>query len=206
MQKRVEMKTTKIYSIGHGHKTIEEFIKELQSFSVQYLIDVRSSPFSKWATHFNQGSIEHILRNHNIRYVFMGDTIGGRPLDNSYYDGEGFFDYKKMAENPDFLAGLSRLVDAQNKGCIVATMCTETEPSQCHRSKLIGRELFFRHDINMQHIIAPNKTIAETDILINLTNGNWQPFDNLFGSPEPPFFKSRKTYKNELTEEYEYYD
>ena len=200
------METTKIYSIGHGHKTIEELIKELQSFSIKYLIDVRSSPFSKWATHFNQGTIDNILKTYNIRYVFMGDVIGGRPLDDSYYDEDGYFDYKKMAECPCFVTGLSRLVDAQNKGCIVATMCSETEPSQCHRSKLIGRELYFKHNINMQHIIAPNKTIQETEILINLTNGIWQPYDNLFGTPEPPYFKSRKAYKNELIEENEYYD
>lgn len=200
------METTKIYSIGHGHKTIEEFIKELQSFSIQYLIDVRSSPFSKWATHFNQGTIDNILKTYNIRYVFMGDVIGGRPLDDTYYDEDGYFDYKKMAECPCFTTGLSRLVDAQHKGCIVATMCSETEPSQCHRSKLIGRELYFKHNINMQHIVAPNKIILETDILISLTNGNWQPYDNLFGTPEPPFFKSRKAYRNELIEENEYYD
>ena len=200
------METTEIYSIGHGHKTIEEFIKELQSFSIRYLIDVRSSPFSKWATHFNQGTIDNILKTYNIRYVFMGDVIGGRPLDDSCYDEYGFFDYKKMAECSSFITGLSRLVDAQNKGCVVATMCSETEPSQCHRSKLIGRELYFKHNINMQHIIAPNKTIQETEILVNLTNGNWQPYDNLFGTPEPPYFKSRKAYKNELIEENEYYD
>ena len=66
-----------IYSIGHGHKTKEEFISELQSFKIQYLIDVRTNPFSKWAPNFNQGYIEYMLKEASIIYAYMGDTIGG---------------------------------------------------------------------------------------------------------------------------------
>ena len=40
--------TTTLYSIGHGNKEIEDFIQELKSFNIQYLVDIRSKPFSKW--------------------------------------------------------------------------------------------------------------------------------------------------------------
>ncbi|MBP5423843.1 MAG: DUF488 family protein, partial [Paludibacteraceae bacterium] len=43
-----------LYSIGHGNKTIEEFEEELRSFGIQYLIDVRTTPYSKWNPSFNQ--------------------------------------------------------------------------------------------------------------------------------------------------------
>jgi uncharacterized protein (DUF488 family) len=44
----MQEKNNTIFSIGHGNKTIEEFILELKSFDIQYLIDVRSIPYSKY--------------------------------------------------------------------------------------------------------------------------------------------------------------
>ena len=43
-----------IFSIGHGNKDIKDLILELQSFDIEYLIDIRSKPYSKFFTHFNQ--------------------------------------------------------------------------------------------------------------------------------------------------------
>lgn len=200
--------TSTLFSIGHGQKSTEEFVAELRSFQIQYLIDVRSSPFSKWAPQFNRGTIEHILQPLGISYVYMGDVIGGRPLNDSCFDAEGYFDYKKMAEMPQFQSGLARLVKANEKGCRVAIMCSESDPSQCHRSKLIGRELFFKDNIEMGHIIAVNRTKSQVEIMTELDrdHGNW-PNGDLFSPAAPPYFKSRKPYKKEdNTESTTYYD
>lgn len=188
------MKST-IFSIGHGHKSEEEFSLELSSFDIKYLIDVRSSPYSKWAPHFNTGAIQVLLNRLRIKYIYMGDVIGGRPTDDSYYDNNGYYDYRLMAENPDFKAGLNRIVLANSRQCRVAVMCSESDPTECHRSKLIGRELFFGHSIVMNHIIDSEKVVSQIEIMIALTNGHWTPEGNLFGECPPPFFKSRKPYK-----------
>lgn len=190
-----------IFSIGHGQKTIDEFLAELQSFNIQYLVDVRTTPFSKWAQHFNKGFIENILKNVGIQYLFMGDSIGGRPQNEECYDDKGYFDYKRMAEESNFQEGLKRLVKADSLHCRVVVMCSESDPAECHRSKLIGRELYFRHDLNINHIIDVNKTKDQSSIMIDLTKEIWRPEGNLFGSCEPPFFKSRKAYKNMSEEE-----
>lgn len=195
-----------IYSIGHGHKTQEEFIAELQSFGIQYLIDVRTNPYSRWSPQFNQGTIELWLKAAGIIYGYMGNQIGGKPQNDSCYDEDGFFDYHKMAETPSFKEGLCRLVDANNKQLIVAIMCTESDPSQCHRSKLIGRELYFGYQIEIPHIISINKSISQSHIMKELTHGTWEPSGNLFGECEPPYFKSRKAYKNSELVTPEYYD
>lgn len=197
------MALSDIYSIGHGHKTIEEFVEELRSFNVEYVIDVRSTPFSKWAEHFNKGFFENVLKKYNIKYLYMGDVIGGRPLNDACYDDEGYFDYKKMAEVPTFINGLTRLVTAYTKGCVVSVMCSETEPFQCHRSKLIGRELYFKYNINMKHILAPKKAITEVEVLKEIDK-SWFPEPDLFGEISKPYFKSSKIYKKEIKEEYEY--
>ncbi|MDE6823916.1 MAG: DUF488 domain-containing protein [Duncaniella sp.] len=192
------MQPSFLYSIGHGQKSFEELIQELLSFNINYLVDVRSNPFSKWATQFNRGIIENLLKPTSIRYAYMGDVIGGRPIDDSCYDEEGFFDYHKMALMPRFVQGLHRLIDANSKHLTVAVMCSESNPAECHRSKLIGRELFFGAEIAMTHIIAPGKSRSQIEIMTELDRGkgNW-PDGDLFGSPIPPYFKSRKSYKKE---------
>ena len=185
-----------IYTIGHGQKTAEEFIAELKAFDIQFLADVRTTPFSKWVHHFNKGVIEDILKSVGIRYLFMGNCIGGRPQNDTCYDNEGFFDYKLMAEEPKFKVGLSRLVDANSQHFRVAVMCSETDPSECHRSKLIGRELYFNYNLDINHIVSIGKTISQSEVMTALTKGVWLPTGDLFGQCEPPYFKSRKVYNN----------
>ena len=62
-----------------------------------------------------------------------------------------------------------------------------------------GRELYFGNDINMQHIIAKNEVIMEEEIIIELTKGSWDP--NLLFDDYQPYFKSRKSYKNDSESE-----
>lgn len=204
------MNSSYLYSIGHGQKTFEELVEELLSFNIGYLIDVRSSPFSKWAPQFNRGTIENLLNGFPIRYVYMGDQIGGRPLNDDCYDEEGFFDYHKMALVPQFIKGLQRLINANSKHLRVAVMCSESNPAECHRSKLIGRELYFGSGISMSHIIASNKIRSQVEIMTELDRGkgNW-PEGNLFDQPKPPYFKSRKSYRTtetKITTPFDYYD
>ena len=131
----------------------------------------------------------------------MGNVIGGRPINDSCYDVEGHFDYEKMAQEPSFKNGLLRLVNANEQKYKVAIMCSESDPSLCHRSKLIGRELYENYKINMKHIISPGKYIDEAHIIMGLTKGQWTPSDqNLFPYPMP-YFKSRKIYKEETEDE-----
>lgn len=203
------METT-LYSIGHGRKSVEEFVNELRSFDIELLIDVRSMPFSKWAPDFNQSAIELWLpTKYGIMYSYMGDCIGGRPLDDSCYDAEGYFDYERMAETREFQRGLEKLIIAHENQKRVAVMCSEADPAQCHRSKLIGRELYAQEKINMRHIIGKDKYVLETEVIADLDKGegNWRAEQlDLFNDNEPPHFKSRKAYKTTSDTPEEEYD
>lgn len=187
-----------LFSIGHGNKSIQEFLDELQSFGISYLVDVRSVPFSKWNPQFNQEMLQMDLKSHSITYVYMGNVIGGKPSDSECFDSKGFFDYNKMAKNPAFVSGLARLADAQSKSLKLAVMCSEADPSECHRSKLIGRELYDKYSINMRHIIGVKEEISEAKVIENLSNGAWSPNPTLFGVEPMPTFKSKKSYQNQL--------
>ena len=80
------MEKKPLYTIGHGARKEEEFLALLQQYDISFLVDVRSSPYSKFNPHFNQINLEHLLEEHNIKYVFMGDSLGGRPNDDNCYN------------------------------------------------------------------------------------------------------------------------
>ena len=65
-----------LYSIGYSTRTTEKFIQLLKDYSIEYVIDVRTQPYSKRFPNYKKQTIEKNLSNHGIRYVFMGDSLG----------------------------------------------------------------------------------------------------------------------------------
>jgi len=164
------MEVRPLYSIGHGNRSPLEFLTLLRTFGVEYLIDVRSQPFSKFNPLYNRPNLEHDMAAAGIRYVFMGDTLGGRPKDESCYDSEGKVDYTLVSQKDFFRNGLQRLRTAQQKDCGVVIMCSESNPCDCHRSKLIGRVLA-EDDIPLMHIDESGKLKTQAAVINELNKG-----------------------------------
>ena len=51
-----------IYTIGHSNITQESFIEILKLFKLQLVVDVRSTPYSKYVPHFNRENIYKSLK------------------------------------------------------------------------------------------------------------------------------------------------
>ena len=168
-----------IYTIGHGNRKPADFLSLLNEIRIEYLIDVRSQPYSKFNPQFNQHELSFFLERNGIKYVFMGDTLGGRPKDNSCYDREGKVDYELLKKKDFFLKGLERLKIAYNKGINVVIMCSESNPCECHRSKLIGRVLQ-TENIQLKHIDEKGKLKDQVSVINELNKG--LPEVDLFGN------------------------
>ena len=169
-----------LYTIGHGNRNQEDFLALLKGYGIEYLIDVRSQPYSKFNPRFNQNELKFFLQKHNIKYVFMGDTIGGRPKDTSCYDNEGKVDYEKVKLKDFFLQGIDRLKTAYNKDVKVVLMCSESKPWECHRSKLIGR-ILNTDNIVLKHIDETGK-IKDQITVINELHKGLSEYGDLFGN------------------------
>ncbi len=175
-----------IYSIGHGNREIEDFIKLLKTYEIEFLIDVRSSPYSKMFPVFNKDGLSNILKNNGFIYVYLGDVLGGLPKDPSCYieytdkknEDVRKIDYSKIEKKDFFIKGMDRLKTAFTKGLNVAVMCSESNPEECHRSKLIGVSLL-KDGIIMQHINKNGKLIDQNEVNV-LINGGLNPI-NLWG-------------------------
>ena len=76
-----------ILTIGHSNHTTEFFLDLLSRNRVAALVDVRSSPYSRFNPQFNRETIASSLKSSNIEYVYLGDELGGR----SAISSEGIF-------------------------------------------------------------------------------------------------------------------
>src|SRR6266436_4594644 len=132
-----------IFTIGHSNLELADFLAVLVQHAVKALCDVRSRPGSFRFPQFNREPLEAGLASVSIRYEFLGDTLGGRPSDPRVYHEDGRVDYTARRRAPDFCAGLDRAI-ALSRNQIVALMCAEEDPLQCHRFLMICPALMGR--------------------------------------------------------------
>jgi uncharacterized protein (DUF488 family) len=143
--------TIPIYTIGYGNRSIEEFIALLQRYGIQYLVDIRSQPHSRFNPNFSQKALQQHLKQHDIGYIFMGEQLGGRPAEEDCYNEDDTVNYEKLAEKPFYQSGIERIQTAYTKQLCVVLMCSELKPTECHRGKLIGDTLTEK-GIEVKHI------------------------------------------------------
>jgi uncharacterized protein (DUF488 family) len=151
-----------ILSIGHSTLTREAFGAILDSAGVTAVADVRSWPFSRFSPHFSQHELKFWLAQDGFSYVFMGRELGGRPEDPSLFH-DGVADYEAMAHTSIFEAGVNRLIEGAKRH-LIALMCSEKDPLDCHRCLLVSRRLAER-GMRIGHIMPDAAIIphAETE-------------------------------------------
>jgi uncharacterized protein (DUF488 family) len=74
------------------------------------------------------------------RYLFLGEELGGRPDAPEFYDTEDHVLYGRVAESEPFRSGIERLKKGAQQ-YRVAIMCSEENPTSCHRRLLVAKVL-----------------------------------------------------------------
>jgi len=133
----------KIYTLGTGRRSEEDFIEILFDYDVKTLVDVRSFPKSKMPV-FTGENIENLLKKEGVNYIFLGKELGG------FRKGG----YEAYTTTEEFRKGVDVLEDIASKGASVI-VCAERFPWKCHR-RWIARELH-RRGWQVEHIIDKGK-------------------------------------------------
>jgi uncharacterized protein (DUF488 family) len=145
-----------IYTIGHSNHTGAAFITLLQQHGITGLVDVRSQPYSRYNPQFNREALAANLKTAQIRYLPMGDTLGGRPEQPDLYDaGSERPNYSRQRQTDRYQQGLRQLM-ALAQTTTVALMCSEGNPHECHRQWLITPDLL-DHGMTVLHIHTDGK-------------------------------------------------
>jgi uncharacterized protein (DUF488 family) len=151
-----------VVTVGHSNGPRENFLELLRAADIDVLVDVRTSPFSRYAPQFNEREFRQAVEESGLRYVPMGEQLGGRPADPRLYDDEGHVVYARVARERFFLDGIERL----KLGAVshrIAVMCSEEDPIDCHRRLLIGRVLS-AHGVRVLHLRGNGSLQTEDQI------------------------------------------
>jgi uncharacterized protein (DUF488 family) len=150
----------RIYSVGHGARSLDEFVATLASAPIAALVDVRSFPGSRRHPQFGREALAASLVASGVEYAWE-PRLGGRrkrgpvPSPNPAWQVEAFRNYADHMDSDEFAAGLSALLERAARAP-TAFMCAETHWSQCHRRLLSDKLWALRHEVI--HLITPNKS------------------------------------------------
>jgi uncharacterized protein (DUF488 family) len=163
-----------LYTIGHSNHPFEKFLGLLEAQGIRTLVDIRSLPYSRYNPQFNQGRLSETLTESGIRYVYLGDSLGGRPKDPTCYRQQAIpekakdylnqVDYTEVMKRPWFVEGIKQLlkIASENTTCI---LCSEWDPAQCHRHHLVAAYLLLKHpEVNVFHILRDGSLIEAKTI------------------------------------------
>lgn len=141
----------RLYTIGHSNHAFETFLALLQARGVDTVVDVRTRPRSRFPW-FNQPRLADLLDEAGVRYIYLGEKLGGQPQDIRLYALDGAPDYYTIARQDFFREGIEQVLRLVREGRRVALMCGEAEPDVCHRERLVGQALR-AHGVAVEHIL-----------------------------------------------------
>ncbi len=150
-----------IYTIGHSNHEMKKFLELLKQYDVEVVVDVRSSPYSKFSPQFNKDTLKTALLHNNIKYLFLGGELGARPDDRGCYVGN-HVSFERLKKTAAFQQGIERLLMGMNDHEI-CLMCSEKEPIGCHRTILVSRVLV-ENGVTVQHVLENGKVIDQAEI------------------------------------------
>ncbi len=134
---------TRVWTIGHSTRSIEEFLALLRESRIEVLADIRRFPTSRWPQ-FRQESLRDSLAAERVEYRHLADLGGYRPGG-----------YVAFTATPEFARGLQNLV-AMAAERRTAIMCAEVVFFRCHRRYVA--DALVRRGVEVVHVMGPGKT------------------------------------------------
>ena len=153
-----------VYTIGHSTRTIEEFIKILESYMIETVVDIRTIAGSRHNPQYNEEDLCKSLSRKGIGYIHCKGLGGLRHTTkasiNTAWENSSFRGYADYMQTPQFQENLNRLINIiKDKPTVI--MCAETLPWRCHRS-LIGDALLV---LNIEVIDIINEKSSKPHLL-----------------------------------------
>lgn len=161
---------------------IKNLFETLKVYDINFLVDVRSVPFSKQYPQCNADNMKIAGKNLGTPYMNMpeigakansGQEVfskasdiffeqnvfpiakSNRPEKTELLGSDEIVDFRKFRHDEYFISGLKRIEDAYDKGFTLCLMCSEKKPMNCHRYFLVSKALEQRFGdwLEIRHII-----------------------------------------------------
>ena len=132
----------RILTAGYGNRGFPAFIELLKAHGVTHFVDVRSVPQSSYWPDFRRAALETLVPETGLKYVWMGDTLGGVPDSPILCKDPGAVELGPILEQESFRRGVrAAMAAASDPQKTLALVCGCMRPHGCHRSRLIAPAL-----------------------------------------------------------------
>jgi len=159
-----KIQTTLIgFTIGHSNHEIDLFLNLLINNSINLVIDIRSSPYSKYVPQYNMKNIKSLLLSRSIEYLFLGDELGGKTSNSDLQFPDGKTNYELLKKTDDYIDGIKTVIRKISDGYNIALMCVEKNPFDCHRFVMVSSSLADRN-IQVNHILEDGKIVTNKEL------------------------------------------
>lgn len=135
-----------IFTIGHSNHPIEFLLKLLHTNAIDMVVDVRSTPYSKFNPQYNLKPFKEAVVDSSIQYKVAGQYLGGK---SKCEQGDVNYDSK-----------ISKIVALSNSGLNVALLCSEKDPKKCHRGFKLTPSIL-KHGNSVTHILPTGNQLIE---------------------------------------------
>lgn len=145
---------TRIYTIGHGRRTIEELVECLHETGRRTLVDVRRYPGSRRNPQFNQRPLAEGLQTAGIDYrhaVALGGLRTDEPGEERFDCVGTFAGYAARMGTGEWQEALASALAEPDP----VFMCAETPWQRCHRRFI--SELLEARGHEVVHLIRPGQ-------------------------------------------------
>ncbi|MEX1661386.1 DUF488 family protein [Thioclava sp. 15-R06ZXC-3] len=170
-----------VFTIGHSTQPVERFLELLAKHGVTAVADVRSSPYSKHAPQFSTDELRASLNEAGVAYVFLGKELGARSNDDSCYVND-VVSYERLARSQLFQRGIQRVEDGCERHRI-ALMCSERDPTECHRTILVSKVLCER-GAEIKHILSNGMTESHEETMLRVLDILGMPREDMLNSQD----------------------
>lgn len=134
---------TRVHTIGHSDHPAGVFRDHLEAAGIATCVDVRRWPGSRRHPHFDRGPLDASLSAVGIRYLWLGEGLGGLrepslPVERSQNRAlrdPALRAYADGFSGRAFLEALASL-EREVRSAATAVMCAERDWRRCHRQLL----------------------------------------------------------------------
>jgi uncharacterized protein (DUF488 family) len=184
-----------IYTVGHSTHELVYFLKLLQQYHINCLVDVRSVAASSYNPQYNKDTLATFLKTSGITYLHFAKEFGARQTTKELLDNSGQLDFEKVQSASHFKQGVERLKQGTAKGYTIALMCAEGEPLDCHRFGMVSTALV-HNGVDVRHIMKDGSVRTHQELEKDLIKKYEKKL------PQPDIFTESITFQEQLRAAY----
>ena len=152
-----------VYCLGYGMRSQESLVNTLGMVCADTVVDIRSTPRSRFAPQFDADTLYGVLEEKGIGYLVGGERLGGKPEDLSLYRVSGLVDWEALRHSPAFKEGLESVMRLASEGHVVALVGAEGDPFYGHCFGTVARSLS-ESGMDVRHILSNGETVPHAEM------------------------------------------